>query len=696
MVRNILLVFGLALLASAFIAAEEPDAVYKQGIAKLRDAQSDHAALVPAVKLLAQAAALYEAAADEAKVAEVNSCLYWAKKKMTLADTDPLSMDAVAVQRIVAVAKAVPSDQAQAMFDKADAFAKTHAADPLLVAIRYFEVADRFKDSDAGRKAMELSLKAMQQVGERAKLETYKPAPTDGKAFIKSEPAGAAIILVTADGGKMDTGKVTPALVQLPVGKQTLELTLKGHKAATLAVEVDGRAIAKPEAPNIEPLAIPIDVIFEPGWIVFVDGKPAKAVGADKAETPCTAELPLGKHEIGLAKEGFLDLRQQVEVLEGGIKTGQATQITQMELKTRPMKGTSTLLNSIQAVPLMAAVYLDDLKEEQSEVWRGVLGKHGKWADAERTYDISVKGKVLLHGLLTHPMQDTNKALVAYKLDGQYRFLQGAVAVNDSVGESDKPLTFHVLGDEKVLWKSKPVKRSREPQEFLIAVPGVKELALVVTGGSVRAHAVWVDPMLCMGYGTARPAAAKTEPAVNLLPLIEPSRDSVRGKWQMQKDGLACGKGRSLIEIPYQPPEEYDFRISFTRLHGEFQVVQLMVRSGKPFEWVMGSGIGGLRFGFESVHGKRMDNGGSATLDREPLKNGQRYTAEVRVRSGGVSAFLDGKLILEHKTDYSEMSRASEYDLRDNSLLGLFAWDNPTVFHSVEVIEITGRGKKTR
>jgi hypothetical protein len=68
--------------------ANDAEAAYKQGIAKLRDAQADHAALVPATKLLAQAAALYEAAGDEAKVVEVNSCLYWARKKFTLADTE--------------------------------------------------------------------------------------------------------------------------------------------------------------------------------------------------------------------------------------------------------------------------------------------------------------------------------------------------------------------------------------------------------------------------------------------------------------------------------------------------------------------------------------------------------------------------------------------------------------------------------
>jgi len=67
-------------------------------------------------------------------------------------------------------------------------------------------------------------------------------------------------------------------------------------------------------------LTVPIDVIFEPGWQVFVDGKLVKAIGSDKAETPCTVELPLGKHEIGLAKDGFMDIKQQLEIKEDGVK----------------------------------------------------------------------------------------------------------------------------------------------------------------------------------------------------------------------------------------------------------------------------------------------------------------------------------------------------------------------------------------
>ena len=331
----------------ALPAAEDADAVYKQGVSKLRDAQSDHAALVPATKLLAHAAELYEAAGDEAKVADVNSCLYWAKKKMTLADTETLHGEPVTSKRLEAAAKPVAVSEAMAMLDNADAFAKSHTDDPFLVSIRFFEIADRFSDAPEGKKAMQQSLAAMQKVGEKSTLETYKPAHTDGKVFVKSEPVDAAIILITADGGKMDTGKKTPSLIQLPVGRQTLELTHKGYKSFALIVEVDGKAIAKPDAAKLEPLTVPVDITFEEGWTVFVDGKPAKAVGTGKAETPCTVELPLGGHELGLGKDGFLDLKQRVDVVEGGVKAGQGMPQAQVEIKAKPSKGISLLASIV-------------------------------------------------------------------------------------------------------------------------------------------------------------------------------------------------------------------------------------------------------------------------------------------------------------------------------------------------------------
>jgi len=344
MLRAIALILGCGLLPLYYSQAGEADAetIFKQGVSKLREAQTDHSALVPATKLLIQAAAMFEKAGDEAKVTEINSCLYWAKKKFTLADTTVVKGSADVSAQLDAATKEVPADQAQVYLDKANAYAKSHADDALLVAVRYFEVGDRFKDTAPGREAIDLSLKAMQRIGEKAKLEAYKPAPTDGKVFVKSEPAGAAILFITADGGKLDTGKVTPTLIQLPVGFQSVELTIKAYKSALLTVQVDGKSIAKPESVKLVALTVPLDVVFEEGWSVFVNGAPARNVDGGKSETPCTIELPLGGHQIVLAKDGFIDISQRVEIksLEDKVT---------LEPRTKPSKGASNLLKTAKA-----------------------------------------------------------------------------------------------------------------------------------------------------------------------------------------------------------------------------------------------------------------------------------------------------------------------------------------------------------
>src|SRR6185436_4090070 len=174
------LITACSLLIVMSCCAEDAEGVYQDGLAKLRLAQTDHSQLVSATKLLAKAASLFETAGDENKSAEVNSCLYWAKKKMTLADTQAVKGNAEVAKRLETTAREIPVSEAEAMLKKADAFAQGHADDPLLVSIRYYEIADRFADVPEGKKAMQQSLAAMQKVGEKAKLAEYKPTATDG------------------------------------------------------------------------------------------------------------------------------------------------------------------------------------------------------------------------------------------------------------------------------------------------------------------------------------------------------------------------------------------------------------------------------------------------------------------------------------------------------------------------------------
>ena len=57
---------------------------------------------------------------------------------------------------------------------------------------------------------------------------------------------------------------------------------------------------------------------------------------------------------------------------------------------------------------------------------------------------------------------------------------------------------------------------------------------------------------------------------IDLLPLIEVEKDAVNGKWVLNKGMLESDRSeRSCIQLPYRPPEEYDFRIVFKRLDGD-------------------------------------------------------------------------------------------------------------------------------
>src|SRR4029079_7384390 len=76
----------------------------------------------------------------------------------------------------------------------------------------------------------------------------------------------------------------------------------------------------------------------------YVDGREAKAQNG-KNETPCTVELPLGTHELGLAKAGFADIRQRIEVSDAGIKLPKGIG-KGIEIKAQAVKGLSTLLVS--------------------------------------------------------------------------------------------------------------------------------------------------------------------------------------------------------------------------------------------------------------------------------------------------------------------------------------------------------------
>ncbi|MBM4155696.1 MAG: hypothetical protein FJ221_11815 [Lentisphaerae bacterium] len=215
---------------------------------------------------------------------------------------------------------------------------------------------------------------------------------------------------------------------------------------------------------------------------------------------------------------------------------------------------------------------------------------------------------------------------------------------------------------------------------------------------------------VCLGpdvanTGGAGPASADVawSDAIDLLPLVDPAKDAVAGTWALENGGL---KGESTggsprVEIPYQPPAEYDFRIVFARQKGAGVAYQMLTGGGRPFAFCIAAQGPGLPppkyLGFAKINGKDVNENPTAVRLDPDLEAGRHYTALVQVRKDRVMAFLDGRLVSEWKTDYQDMSIHNSIRLRDDRSLGLGSSPaGGVVFYSAEVREVTGKGTFTR
>lgn len=184
--------------------------------------------------------------------------------------------------------------------------------------------------------------------------------------------------------------------------------------------------------------------------------------------------------------------------------------------------------------------------------------------------------------------------------------------------------------------------------------------------------------------------------AVNLLGLIDTKKDVIGGKWSKSGNALNVESEKSTrIQLPYEPPEEYDFKIVFKRVSGEEDVNQMFCARGKALMWSMASGKN-TWMGFECVQGKATAGGPASVKVAKALENNRTYTSIVQVRKRVVRAYLDGKIVKEYRTDYSDFSMRNEWKLKNERVLGLGAYNSKVVFEKIELRAVSGAGKKIR
>jgi hypothetical protein len=191
------------------------------------------------------------------------------------------------------------------------------------------------------------------------------------------------------------------------------------------------------------------------------------------------------------------------------------------------------------------------------------------------------------------------------------------------------------------------------------------------------------------------PVVAPLTRTVNLLKLIDPATDTLTGNWRQITGEFAPqltsdATQHARLNIPYQPPQEYDFRVDFTRTSGDNCMTQIFTHQNSAclvlFGWK------GAFSGFQQINNQNADKNPTGVKDL-PTANGQRHTSIVKVRKHSLEAWLDGNLIIHYDTDGQDLGAK---DWKIDAPLGVGTQQSPTTFHTIEITEITGHGKPLR
>ena len=217
----------------------------------------------------------------------------------------------------------------------------------------------------------------------------------------------------------------------------------------------------------------------------------------------------LAEKETGLTKQNLQ--RRAVFWYEEALP--QLTGLAKAKVERRMAVAEETASKSPSATPERSShaakvVYLDDLQPIDFKVGWGKMGTHGENCDGGRP---GINGIVPVHSLCTVPPSN-GSAYVSYRLDGKFATFRATAAL---AHQSASPLTFEVLGDDRLLWQTEPINLGTQ-KECKVSVRKCKILTLRVScsGPNYWGWAFWLDPMFTSGKGIDIAKAIKKEIAL--------------------------------------------------------------------------------------------------------------------------------------------------------------------------------------
>ena len=172
-------------------------------------------------------------------------------------------------------------------------------------------------------------------------------------------------------------------------------------------------------------------------------------------------------------------------------------------------KDTPSVQPKVQPVPVAEGrkAYLSDMQAIDIRDWAKFLPPMGKKDGPGNMppmdfVSVYYDGKAMPHGVFMHPPLGPSggTASGSYRLAKKYETFRTDVSIADGPQKSETPLVFVVYGDDRELWRSKPVSTQSERQSCNVSIRDVDKLKIAVEcpGDSRGAHAAWLDPFVTM------------------------------------------------------------------------------------------------------------------------------------------------------------------------------------------------------
>lgn len=184
---------------------------------------------------------------------------------------------------------------------------------------------------------------------------------------------------------------------------------------------------------------------------------------------------------------------------------------------------------------------------------------------------------------------------------------------------------------------------------------------------------------------------------IDLLPLIDLSRDAVHGEWQFSSDGLSSPPkvASARVQIPYVPPEEYDLTLVVERKEGDYSLEVGLASGPRQFHVGLdGWGAGDLT-GLYLVDGKANQNF-ETTYQGKLLQKDSQATLVCSVRKTGVAMVVDGKKILDWKGDLKRLTAAQNWEVPSKISLFIGSWTTRFLIHRMLLVPVSGTGRALR